>query len=314
MVVLASVTEQRSAAPVFEAIRLTKTHAGAAQPANREISLRIEAGEIFGILGDNGAGKTTLVRQMVGLDTPSGGEVRFRGDPVVECEDRLTTDVGYMPQSAFALNNLTVRESLYFAARFRGHGRRGAAAESERLTQAWGLEKVGRRVAKQLSGGERRLLQLAVSMAASPPVLVLDEPTANLDPVNRDRVWDLVKSANRSGATVLFVTHDAREAERVLDRVAVLRGGQLVAIGFPGDLKRELDTRLRLELTWHPDSYPRLPAGAGDAELDAGRWRAVVDKAEAGAMLASVDLCEFTDVRLTSVTLEDLYLHHAALR
>ena len=314
MVALASATEKHDAAPVFEAIRLTKTHAGAARPANDEISLRIEAGEIFGILGTNGAGKTTLVRQMVGLDTPSGGEVRFRGDSVAESEDRLTTDVGYMPQSAFALNNLTVRESLYFAARFRGHHRRRAAAESKRLMEAWGLEQVRGQVAKQLSGGERRLLQLAVSMVGSPPVLVLDEPTANLDPVNRGRVWDLVDSANRGGATVIFVTHDALEAEKAVQRVAVLREGRLVAIGLPGEMKRELDNRLRLELTWDPRSSPRLPECNGHAELDAGRWRTMVDKADAGAMLASVDLREFTDVRLASATLEDLYLHHAAPR
>jgi ABC-2 type transport system ATP-binding protein/ABC-2 type transport system permease protein len=233
---------------------------------------------------------------------------------VAESEDRLTTEVGYMPQSAFALNNLTVRESLYFAARFRGHRRRSAAAESERLTDAWGLAKVRGQVAKQLSGGERRLLQLAVSMAGSPPVLILDEPTANLDPVNRGRVWDLVERANRSGSTVIFVTHDALEAEKVLQRVAVLRAGRLVAIGPLGDMKRELDNRLRLELTWDPRSSPRLPECNGHAQLDVGRWRTMVDKAEAGAMLASVDLREFTDVRLASVTLEDLYLHHAAPR
>jgi ABC-type multidrug transport system ATPase subunit len=305
-------TDELITIPVLESVRLTKVYARALQPANRDISIRIEPGEIFGILGDNGAGKTTLVRQLVGLEAPTSGQVYFRGRPVSGAERDLTTQVGYMPQSAFALNNLTVSEALYFASRFRGLDRMASRAESRRQIEIWGLHAVRRRVAKRLSGGERRLLQLAVTMAADPPILVLDEPTANLDPVNRRLVWDRVRSANGDGTTVVFVTHDAAEAEKVLRRVAILRGGEIAAIGYPSELKRELDMRLRLQLTWDPRERPDLPDMPGEADYENGTWHTVVDKAEVGSVLSSVDLAGFQDVQVASATLEDLYLHYVA--
>ena len=296
----------------FEVIGVTKTYGRDGRVANDDLTLTIAQGEIFGILGDNGAGKTTLVRQLAGLIAPTSGEIRFLGVPVGEAEHLLTTRVGYMPQSAFALNNLTVREAIYFTARFRGLSRREARAEAARLSAEWGIEHLAGRVAVRLSGGQRRLLQLAVAMAARPPVLILDEPTNDLDPVNRRRVWSLLTAANQAGATVIFVTHDAVEAEKVVHRVAIMRDGRIVALGRPADLKREIGGRFRLELIGTPGRPPALPAGIPCSEPEPGRWLAVLDKADVGRVLTSLDMHEFADVRLNSSTLEDLYLHYAS--
>lgn len=296
---------------VFDLAAVTKRYEPDRSPANKDLTFAIAQGEIFGILGDNGAGKTTLVRQMVGLVAPTSGDLRFLGVPVAEAERLLTTHVGYMPQSAFALNNLTVREAIFFTARLRGCSRREARAEASRLLSMWGLEALTDRVAKQLSGGQRRLLQLAVTFAADPPVVILDEPTNDLDPVNRKRLWQLLTTVNDGGKTIIFVTHDAVEAEKVIHRVAIMRDGRIVALGRPAELKQEIDNKFRLELTGNSASLGTLPVTARWTEPDPGRWVAVFDKEDICAIMASIDVHQFEDIRLGSATLEDLYLHYA---
>jgi ABC-2 type transport system ATP-binding protein len=297
---------------VFEVVEVTKEYAGRQSPANDRVTLEIERGEVFGILGDNGAGKTTLIQQIVGLVAPTAGEIRFLGVDVASAGRQLTATVGYMPQTAFALNNLKAREAVFFTARFRGLSRSAARCETDRVLTQWGIEPIRDRVAKQMSGGQRRLLQLAVAMTASPPVLILDEPTNDLDPVNRRRVWDRLRQAQRAGATIIFVTHDAIEAEKVVSRVAIMRNGRVVALGRPAQLKGEISNQFRLELTGSADRPAMLPAWVRCAQLEPGRWLAVIDKADVGSVLADLDVNEYDDVRLSSATLEDLYLHYAA--
>jgi len=303
-------SEVTAGSAVFDVVNVTKVYRGHSKPANDQLTMSISGGEVFGILGDNGAGKTTLVQQMVGLIAPTSGEIRFLGSTAAAAEHELTTKVGYMPQTAFALNHLTASEAIFFTARFRGLSRRAARDEAVRMLSLWGIESLANRVAKQMSGGQRRLLQLAVTMTASPPVLILDEPTDDLDPVNRKRVWRLLTAANRAGATVIFVTHDAIEAEKIVHRVAIMRGGRVVAIGRPVELKRDISDQFRLELTG--TRHPALPSWVQCAELEPGRWLAIISKTDVGPILADLDVHQFDDVRLSSATLEDLYLHYAA--
>ncbi len=306
--------EEAGSVPVFDVVDVTKVYKREQGPVNDHLSLAISRGEIFGILGDNGAGKTTLIRQMVGLVAPTSGEIRFLGTPVRNAEHQLTRQVGYMPQSAFALNSLTVSEAIFFAARFRGASRRVARAEVDRLLAVWRIERIARRIARQLSGGQRRLLQLAVTMAASPPVLVLDEPTNDLDPVNRKLVWQLMSEVNERGTTIIFVTHNAIEAEKVVRRIAIMKGGKIAAAGRPAELKREVDNQIRLEMSGDPGMPPDLPAWVQCSTLEPGRWLAVLDREDVGSVLASLDVGQFDDIRLGSATLEDLYLHYALER
>lgn len=216
-----------------------------------------------------------------------------------------------MPQSAFALNSLKVREAVYFASRFRGLTRDASKAETSRLLSTWGIEDISERIAKQLSGGQRRLLQLAVTMAATPSVLILDEPTNDLDPLNRQRVWNVLRAARDSGATIVFVTHDAVEAEKVIDRVAIMRGGHVVATGRPRDLKAGLDNRFRLDVAVEPGRPTPFTGGDDISEVAPGRWRAMLDRDEVGRVLAELDMHTTDDIRLSSATLEDLFIHYA---
>ncbi len=298
---------------VYAIENLTKFYPKQTSPANRDISFEIRQGEIFGFLGDNGAGKTTLVRQMVNLLQPTSGRITLLGKPVAGDPQHVAAHVGYMPQQAHALNNMAVGEALYFTAHLRGMSRADALRERDALLEMWQMGPLREKYSTRLSGGERRLLRLAVAMAGRMPVLILDEPTNELAPQRRRLVWDVLSMINRErGTTILFITHDAIEAEKVIQRVGIMRDGELVAVGRPGDLKQHIDQKLRLELFFAPDVPPRLPAGLTPHELQPGHWIALIERREASALLERLDLEHLDDFRLYSPTLEDLYVHYAA--
>jgi ABC-2 type transport system ATP-binding protein len=170
---------------VHDVRELFEVYPGQSRSANGDITLQIHEGEIFGLLGDNGAGKTTLVRQMVNLLRSTSGSIILYGKPVGSDAFHVPTHVGYMPQETEPLNMLTVGEALNFTAHLRGMSRVQAGRERDVLLALWHLEDLRNRYSSRLSGGQKRLVRLAVAMAGSLPVLILDEPTSDLDPMRR---------------------------------------------------------------------------------------------------------------------------------
>ncbi len=296
---------------IYDIDHVTKQYPKQPQPANRDITLQIYEGEIFGLLGDNGAGKTTLVRQMVNLQQPTSGLIKLFGRPVAEDPIYAAKLVGYMPQDANALNNLTVGEALYFTGHLRGLSRWDAQQECKWLLDTWQIGELRDKFSSRLSGGQRRLLRLVVAIAGGLPVLILDEPTNDLDPQRRRMVWENLRQLNqREGTTIIFITHDAIEAEKIIERVGIMRAGELVAVGQPHELKQQVAQPLRLELLFPPDRPPTLPVHLTSTELQPGRWLTWLERDEVGAVLNGLDLAQLDDFRLTSATLEDLYVHY----
>jgi ABC-type multidrug transport system ATPase subunit len=291
---------------------LTKFYPGQTRPANDNISFEVREGEIFGILGDNGGGKSTLVKQMIGLMRSTSGRIELFGKSIDHDTNRPSLLVGYMPQQNDALNRLTVGEALFFTAHLRGMSKADARAERDGLLERLGLASLRDVDNARLSGGQRRLLRLAVAMAGSPPVLMLDEPTNNLDPLRRRFVWDVLRSLNSErGATVIFITHDAVEAEKVIQRIGILRDGRLVAMGRPPELKKHLGRALRVELRFPAE---RPPAVAEDGlrfeQRGPGHWVLLAEWADAWRLLESLNPEHLDSIRVNSPTLEDLYLHY----
>ena len=296
---------------VYDIQNLTKTYPKQTQPANNEINLQIQEGEIFGLLGDNGAGKSTLVRQMVNLLQPTSGAISLFGQRIGHDPLFVPSRVGYMPQEAEALNLLTVGEVLYFTAHLRGLSRNDARQERDALLALWQMEALRDQYSLRLSGGQRRLLHLAVAMAGLLPVLILDEPTNDLAPQRRRLVWDILRQVNAErNTTIIFITHDAIEAEKIIERVGILREGALVAVGRPSELKAQIDQKLRLELFCAPGNAPELLTRLESHELQPGRWLAWIDRNEVGPVLNQLDMAQIDDFRLYSATLEDLYVHY----
>ncbi len=297
---------------VYDIENLNKIYAGSPESANKNISLQIVQGEVFGLLGDNGAGKSTLVRQMVNLLQPTSGQIRFLGHPLPSASRLVPMNVGYMPQGHLALNHLTVSETLFHTAYLRGLNRKKAQDERDRLLDLLQIEQLHSKLNERLSGGERRLLQLAVAMVGSLPTLILDEPTNELSPQRRRQVWSVLRHLNqKEGTTIIFVTHDATEAEKIIQRVGIMHDGELVVLGKPSDLKQQLEQKLRLEIQFSPEIPPVLPADVTVQELDTGRWLVLLQRYQLEDMIACLDHNRIDDFHLSSTTLEDLYLHHA---
>lgn len=293
-------------------VDLVKQYPGKAQPAIDGMTLEIAPGEIFGILGGNGAGKTTLVHQMLNLARPTSGRVELFGRDVRTDRRYVQRQVGYQAQQGEPLMNLSVDQALRVTTRLRGFSRGDAEAETKRLIELWELRGFSRRPMVRLSGGQQRICHIALAMTGRPPVLVLDEPTAGLDPEYRRRTWEILSEANASeGVTVVLITHDAVEAERIVERVALIKEGRIAAVGRTGELRQVVGGKLRLEVSFAPTVTAVLPRGPEWRRSGPSRFAALLEPAMASEVLLQMDLAELESVRLHSTTLEDLYFHYA---
>jgi ABC-2 type transport system ATP-binding protein len=295
---------------------LEKSYRGAIAPAVRDIDLDVAPGEVFGLLGPNGAGKTTLVRQLVGLAAPDAGSVSIFGHDLVADRSAAGRLVAYLAQDEPALAELPVRLAVETSARLRGSRRRDAARQATSLIDELGLDPIADRPMVRLSGGQRRLACVASALAADRAVLVLDEPTTGLDAVARRSVWSaLRRRRDERGVTVVLVTHNVLEAESVLDRVAVLDAGRVIACDTPARLKAAVDDSVRVQLVWRRDpplDDPAVVALARSASVDGSRWTARLDRAQARDVLARLTrpplIDALDDFTVSTPTLEDVYL------
>ncbi|MEU9299488.1 ABC transporter ATP-binding protein [Streptomyces sp. NPDC048269] len=284
--------------------------------ASDGVSLDVRRGEVFGLLGPNGAGKSTLVRQLTGLMRPDAGTVTLLGHDLVRHPGRAARLLAYLGQESTALDELTVSLAAETTGRLRGLDARAARAARDDVLEELGLTAIAGRPLKKLSGGQRRLACFAAALVGERPVLVLDEPTTGMDPVARRAVWSAVdRRRERHGATVLLVTHNVIEAETVLDRVAVIDQGKVIACDTPAGLKARVSGAVRLELVWR--SAPPLEvaevAALAPLAAEAGRhWVLRLPAEEARAAVAAVTggpaFAALDDFTLTTPSLEDVYL------
>ncbi len=280
------------------------------------IRLTVGRGEIFGLLGPNGAGKSTLVRQLTGLMRPDSGSVDILGHDIVRHPERAARLLAYLGQESTALDELTVSLAVETTGRLRGLDVRRARAERDEVLDELGLTALAARPLKKLSGGQRRLACFATALVGERPLLVLDEPTTGMDPVARRAVWAAIDARRAErGTTVLLVTHNVIEAETVLDRVAVLDQGKVIACDTPAGLKEKVADEVRVELVWReraPLDVPEVAALRSSAVESGRRWalrlapdeaRAAVAAVTGGAAFAALD-----DFTLATPSLEDVYL------
>ena len=216
--------------------------------ANAGISLALQPGEVFGLLGPNGAGKTTLVRQVLGMLRPTSGSITLNGVDVVADPGYARRNIGFLPQGQFDLEALQVGELIEFSARLRGVHPREARRTADRLVERLDLGAFRKTSMHAASGGVRRLAGFAAAIAAPVNLLVLDEPTNDVDPIRRQLLWTTIAELGDEGTTVLLVTHNLAEAERFIDRLAIIDGGRIVREGTPAGLRTIVTERLRLEL------------------------------------------------------------------
>lgn len=302
--------------PIYAVRDLVKTYKAGRVRANDGLSFDIAPGEIFGLLGPNGAGKTTLVSQLTGLLRPDSGTLLLYGHDI-SCDSRLVTEtVAVLSQGPLPLSDLTVAEGISITGHLRGLSRRDARQASRMLIERLGLDSIRSRRLGKLSGGQLRLASLATTLIGDRPILVLDEPTNELDPANRRMVWDLLLDLNRQdGRTIILVTHNVLEAERVIQRVGIINYGRIMALGTPGELKARVDRRVHLEMILSPGQEARaaMIESLGEAmQVKERHWVVLAPRGEVQKtverVVHDIGLDYLDDFRIVTPSLEDVYL------
>jgi ABC-2 type transport system ATP-binding protein len=299
-------------APVLAVEELTKEYRGGVR-ANDGVTLYVAAGEVFGLLGPNGAGKTTLVRQVVGLSKPTSGNIRIHDIDVVADPDAARTACTWQPQTQVLIRALTALQAIELVGRIRGATPEVSKERASELVDALGIREWAGNPGALLSGGVARLVAFAMAAAVPGDVVILDEPTNDVDPLRRRLLWEQVAKLAAGGSAVLLVTHNVLEAERAVDRLAILDRGRVVASGTPGSLKTGADASFRLELIVEPGAGPAdLPAYLGRPVLTGRRLLANVAaeniEAAVGWARAERDRGHVEEFSLGPVTLEDVYV------
>ncbi|WP_328845391.1 ABC transporter ATP-binding protein [Streptomyces sp. NBC_00258] len=239
---------------VIEVTDLRRVYGGEFE-AVRGVSFSVGRGELFALLGTNGAGKTSTVELLEGLAPPSGGQVRVLGhDPYTE-RAKVRPHIGVMLQEGGFSSELTVAETVRMWA--------GCTSGARPEREALALVGLSRRAAvrvKQLSGGEKRRLDLACAILGRPEVLFLDEPTTGLDAEGRQETWELVRELRETGTTVVLTTHYLEEAEGLADRLAILHAGRIAVSGTPAEVTASQPARISFELPagYFPGDLPPL--------------------------------------------------------
>ena len=201
------------------------------------LDLTVRRGEIFGLLGPNGAGKTTTLRVLTTLARPTKGEVYIDGQEVTRNASQVKKDIGVVPQHINLDQELTAKENLELHGRIHRVPAKERKARIDELLAFVELADRADTLVEHFSGGMKRRLMIARALLHRPRILFLDEPTVGLDPQVRRRLWDLIRSLNAQGLTILLTTHYIEEAELLCHRVGIMNKGRLIALGTPEELK-----------------------------------------------------------------------------
>ena len=212
-----------------EGLRKVYRGKGGRTEALKALNLAVAPGEILGLLGPNGAGKTTAVKLIMGFIRPSAGEIRFAGRPLAPSQPRV--NIGYLPESFRPNPNLTVGEYIRFQCRMAGDGKSSNSEAINRLLGLVGMQPFADRRISNLSKGMAQRVGLAQAFAGRPTMLVLDEPTAGLDPLGKSDVIDLLLEMKAAGKTIFFCSHILSEVKRLCDRIGILLDGELRFLG-----------------------------------------------------------------------------------
>ena len=199
------------------------------------LSLKVERGELFGLLGVNGAGKTTTIKMLSTLTAPTSGDALISGHSILTDKQEIRRIIAISPQETAVAENLSVRDNLRMMAGIYSMSKEAASQKIAELSGALGLTAVLDKRAKKLSGGYKRRLSIAMALINSPEVLFLDEPTLGLDVIARAELWDAIK-AIKGNLTIILTTHYLEEAEEMCDRLAVMKSGRLITVGTADDI------------------------------------------------------------------------------
>jgi len=204
------------------------------------VSFTIHKGEIFGLLGPNGAGKTTTIRILSTVLNPDHGDVTIGGYSIRDNAGAVRSLIGVCPQELALYADLSALDNMVFFGRMVGLSGKEALAQAMNHLELMGLAERANGKVDKFSGGMKRRVNLAIALLGTPELLFLDEPTVGIDPQSRNRIYETIEALRDKGMSILYTTHYMEEADRLCDRVAIMDGGQIIAMGTPAQLKSQI--------------------------------------------------------------------------
>ncbi|GAA0970418.1 ATP-binding cassette domain-containing protein [Actinocorallia libanotica] len=229
------------------------------------LGFEVREGELFGFVGSNGAGKTTTMRIVLGVLAADSGTVSWGGAPLDESSRR---EIGYMPEERGLYPKMKVREQLVYLARLRGRSPQDARRAAEEWMERLGVAERGGDEVEKLSLGNQQRVQLAAALVHDPKILVLDEPFSGLDPVAVDVMSQVLRDKSAEGVPVVFSSHQLDLVERLCDRVGIIRGGAMVAVGTTAELQEQGQAKLLCRVEGAPDGWAETVPGVLAREGD----------------------------------------------
>ncbi|MFC1768917.1 ABC transporter ATP-binding protein [Nanoarchaeota archaeon] len=224
----------------------------------KNINLDIYENEIFSLIGVSGAGKTTLLRSLIGFYAPDSGSVYMNNRDVSKHTDQIKRSVGFAAQEGSFYEGLTVFENLKYFGKLYGLSDAFIKTHSDQLLNSMNLIHEKKTIAKELSGGMKRRLDIACALIHNPPLLILDEPSAGLDPILRKHILELIHRINKSGRTIVVSSHLLGDVEKMSHRVGIISDGNILDVGTPTSLRAKYSRNEEIVLETFPGDYKRL--------------------------------------------------------
>lgn len=293
-----------------------------------DIDFDIKDGEIFGIIGSSGAGKTTLLTTLVGLRQPEKGSVLVRSEilnsasrhhehytPVTA--DEVKGIIGFASQYPSIYPELTAIENLLYFASLHGVKGEEARKNAELLLHLMDLEKATDSLAQNLSGGMQRRLDIACALIHHPKILILDEPTADLDPYLRKHIWNLIRRINGQGTTIVISSHHLQDLENYCNRVAIIASGKLKDVGTPNEIKDKYLRTQEIHVQSKPGNYHRIVEDLKDKHIvafESGDKELVIYTEQPNILLPKILKVLEThherleDIRIIKSSLDDVFV------
>jgi ABC-2 type transport system ATP-binding protein len=264
-----------------------------------DLSLDVEEGEIFGYLGPNGAGKTTTIRTLLGFLKPTRGEARLLGKDIREEMVDIKEEVGYVPGDLSLYGNLTGRELLDYFSSLRGSD----PALLDDLLERFPVPRD--RKIEGYSRGMKQMVAIIQAFMNDPKLVIMDEPTAGLDPLMQQTVYDFLEEERKRDRTVFFSSHILSEVERICDRVGIIRGGKLVALENIESLKEKMGKKVRVKIEGDPERFK----GPKGTEVEEG-WIQFVVEGDINPWIRELSRYNVLDLEVESFSLEDVFMRY----
>lgn len=287
---------------VIEVKNLTKMYGNARGITN--VSFAVEEGEIFGFIGPNGAGKSTTIRTLLSLIYPTSGSATIFGKDAVKYAPEIKKEIGYLPSEVFYYDNMKVKDLLKYSASFY---KKDCSKRMHELAEIMNLD-LNKKI-DDLSFGNKKKVGIVQGLLHEPKLIILDEPTSGLDPLMQQKFFELLKEENKKGTTILFSSHILSEVQRLCDRVAIIKEGQLIALEKISTLQENNYKKIKLETKeFLAANFFNLP-GVSKIEIR-DHIVSFLFRGNINMMMKKLAELELTNLLIEEPDLEEIFMHY----